>query len=246
MLRNLKEIMSYVLVTKDGKLDGCSDFLFDDRDWVVRYVVADTRRWLPGRKVLISPMALERPDWQTRHTPVKLTKAEIEASPDLAHDAPVSKTYEKRWHEHYKYSPYWSGARMGSRLMRNLVEREVDADCDEHLRSAVEVSDYHVRAREGQTGYVEDFVVDDETWEIRFIVVSTRRWLHGRNVLVEPASVDVIRWANRMLAVGMTRDELLERPAFDPNMPVNRETETRVYDYRGRPHRNEELEEVPR
>ena len=64
MLRSVKSMEGYVLRATDGDIGRCKDFLFDDEFWTVRYMVADTRKWLPGRKVLISPISLESPDWQ--------------------------------------------------------------------------------------------------------------------------------------------------------------------------------------
>jgi len=55
MLRNAKGILNYVLQAKDGEIGRCKDFLFDDEKWTIRYIVADTRNWLPGRKVLVAP-----------------------------------------------------------------------------------------------------------------------------------------------------------------------------------------------
>ena len=246
MLRNLKSVMRHVLVTTDGKLDGCRDFLFDDRDWVVRYVVADTRRWRPGRKVLLSPMVLGRPDWESRHIPVMLSKAEIETSPDLAEDAPVSKAYETRWHEHYGFAPYWGASRIGSSAARHIVENEVDAEHEEHLCSVAEVGDYHVLARDGRAGRVVDFIVDDETWAIRWLAVGTRRWPSRRDVLIEPRSVTAIRWADRDVFVDLTKRALAECPEYDPDAPVNRATATLLWDYGGRPHAAPEVEELRR
>ncbi len=58
MLKSIKEMQGYELGAQDGKIGRCSDFLFDDRTWAVRYIVGDTRKWLPGRKVLISPISI--------------------------------------------------------------------------------------------------------------------------------------------------------------------------------------------
>ena len=74
MLRSVKEILNYVLQAEDGEIGRSKDFLFDDRFWAIRYMVADTRKWLPGRKVLVSPIALGHPDWIQKTFPVRLTK----------------------------------------------------------------------------------------------------------------------------------------------------------------------------
>ncbi|MEJ2023797.1 MAG: PRC-barrel domain containing protein [Deltaproteobacteria bacterium] len=91
MLRSLKSLINYVLKAEDGEIGRCTDFLFDDEKWVTRYIVADTGKWLPGRKVLISPISLGEPDWSSRRFPVKMTRDEVESSPPLDADAPVSR-----------------------------------------------------------------------------------------------------------------------------------------------------------
>ena len=81
-------------MAEDGEIGRCKDFLFDDEKWTIRYMVADTRKWLPGRKVLISPMSLGAVDWSSRHFQVELTRRQVEDSPPLEEDAPVSRQYE--------------------------------------------------------------------------------------------------------------------------------------------------------
>lgn len=70
MLRVINEIVGYTLLAQDGEIGRCQDFLFDDRSWVVRYMVAKTAKWLPGRKVIVSPVFLEQPDWAGGQLPV--------------------------------------------------------------------------------------------------------------------------------------------------------------------------------
>ena len=99
MLRSIKEIMGYNLNASDGEIGKVNDFLFDDQKWAVRYLVADTGKWLPGRKVLISPSALGEPNWASSLLPVSMTKAKIENSPSLQTDLPVSRQYEMQLSE---------------------------------------------------------------------------------------------------------------------------------------------------
>jgi hypothetical protein len=81
MLRSTKEILGYGLQAHDGAIGRCADFLFEDIDCAIRYLVADTRKWLPGRKVLISPIALQEPSWEGRRLPVDLNKQQVKDSP---------------------------------------------------------------------------------------------------------------------------------------------------------------------
>jgi hypothetical protein len=109
MLRSVKALTGYVLQAEDGDIGRSKDFLLDDEQWTVRYLVADTGGWLTGRRVLISPISLDRPDWAGGRFPVRLTRKQIEAAPGLDEDAPASRRYEMQHHAYYGY-PY-SGER---------------------------------------------------------------------------------------------------------------------------------------
>lgn len=243
MLRSINELRDYVLAAEDGEIGRCRDFLFDDRTWTVRYMVADTGKWLPQRKVLISPASLGDPDWKTQLFRVMLTKSQIEGSPELETDAPVSRAYEREWYAHYNWSPYWYGGGIWGpgAIPQALADppRETlegdDTETDSHLRSAKEVTRYHIQAKDGEIGHVEDFIVDDETWTIRYVVVDTRNWLPGKKVLVAPGWASRIDWKDAKLHLDLEREIIKNGPEYDPSTPVNREYETRLYDYYGRP-----------
>lgn len=94
MLRKLTDLRGYAIRATDDFIGTVSDFYFDDEDWGVRYLVVDTGKWLSGRKVLISPLAIGPPDWMTRVLPVGLTKAQVERSPDIDTRKPVSRQHE--------------------------------------------------------------------------------------------------------------------------------------------------------
>jgi hypothetical protein len=245
MLRSAKEIINYVLSAEDGEIGRCKDFLFDDEFWTIRYMVADTGKWLPGRKVLISPISLEDPKWLDRRFPVKLTKEQIENSPPLDEDAPVSRRYEIKYFNHYYWPYYWTGGGMWGAapyppapapVPREGQFAESDEDPEEtHLRSVKEVTGYHIRAKDGEVGHVEDFVAEDETWAIRYMVVDTRNWLPGRKVLVAPQWIESVDWVDNLVEVDLTTKAVKESPEYDPSKPVNREYEIQLYDFYGRP-----------
>lgn len=110
MLRSLKEINNYLLKAEDGEIGRCRDFLFDDRSWTIRYMVADTGDWRKERKVLVSPISLGEPDWGSKLFPVKLTKKRIEEAPALDEHAPVSRQYETSLAQYYSWPYYWGDA----------------------------------------------------------------------------------------------------------------------------------------
>jgi hypothetical protein len=106
---------------------------------------------------------------------------------------------------------------------------------EHHLRSTREVIGYHIQARDGEIGHVEDFIADDQTWAIQYMVVDTRNWLPGRKVLIAPAWIEKVDWLERLVHVDLLRETIQNSPEFDPSAPVNRAYEVRLYDYYGRP-----------
>jgi len=60
MLQHIKELYGDKLAALDGEIGRVRDVYFDDKTWVIRYVVADTGSWLTGRLVLLSPHAIRR------------------------------------------------------------------------------------------------------------------------------------------------------------------------------------------
>lgn len=233
MLRSIKNLGGYTLQATDGEVGKVREFYFDDQTWTVRYLVADTGNWLVGRLVLLSMASLGNPDWERKLFPVNLRKAQVEKSPPIEADEPVSRQMELDLHSYYGWPPYWNAS---AYIAAARVNAQQDRAGDPHLRSTREVIGYHIQATDGEIGHVDDFVVDDEVWVIRYMVVDTRNWLPGKKVLVAPLWTSDIDWASRRVSVDLARDTIKSGPEFDPSRPVNREYEVRLYDYYGRPH----------
>ena len=241
MLRSSKALLGYVLAAEDGEIGRCKDFLFDDRHWSIRHMVAKTSKWLAGRDVLIPASALAEPRWGERRFSVALEMAQIESSPPLDSDAPISRRYERQLLQHYRRHLYWMGHDATPKLeYPHLIcaptEEEERALARCHLRSHRELTGYRIGAIDGDIGQVDDFIVDDSGWQVRFVVVDTRRWLRGKRVLVSKDWIERARWRDQTLQLDLTIDELRGAPEFDPTAPVNIRAEERRYDFHGRPH----------
>ncbi len=195
MLRSIKELLGYAIRARDGNIGKVHDFFFDDQFWTVRYLVINTGKWLPGRRVLVSPIAFGEPDWATQVLHVKLTKEMVEKTPDVDTDKPVSRQKEIDLHEHFGWPYYWSGdvywgGGVSTMAGRDDIAREPLTESkavlteksvgDPNLRSIREVRDYHIQASDGEIGHVDDFIVDDKMWIIRYTVVDTRNWWPGK------------------------------------------------------------------
>jgi len=222
------------------------NFLFDDDRWVVRYLVVDTGGGyleLNGRRVLISPISFRHAEWSTLRFHLALTLDKIKNSPSIDVHKPVSRQRERDYSRYYGYPSYWgySGlwgmADYPGLLAAGRGEQPGPSDesGDAHLRSAAVVRGYHIQGSDDAIGHVSDFIVDDETWEIRYLVIDTSNWWFGKKVLVAPRWASRISWEQEKVFVEMSREAIKNSPEWKPTAPINREYETRLYDYYGHP-----------
>src|SRR5688572_18651291 len=206
----------------DGVIGTVEDIYFDDEHWAVRYIVVSTGAWL-GRSVLLSPMAVEE-GWTAGLVRVKLTRKQVESSPDAATHEPVSRRMESELLRHYGYPIYWGGSGvwgaygMPAALLGAPPEpvspppvpataapadvRNQQNDADRHLRSAADITGYHVKATDGSIGHVDDFLVDDRSWEIRYVQLDTSNWIGGKAVAISPQVLREIDHASRLVKIG--------------------------------------------
>jgi hypothetical protein len=239
MLRNISELFNYRLLATDGEIGKCKDFLFDDAHWGIRYMVADTRKWFVGRKVLVSPLSLGTPRWDLRKIPVLMSTEKIKNCPPLDESAPVSRQYEMLWSDYYGYPYYWAHESMWG-IDQYLIAKQkarhenIEDPTESHLRSAKEVKGYHIKALDSEIGHVEDFIVDDSLWLIRYLIIDTRNWLPGRKVLISPAWIDTVDWSRQAVSVKHKKETIKNSPEYNPEEPINLGYELRLYDYYGR------------
>jgi hypothetical protein len=220
------------------------DVLFDDRTWKVRWFVVDAGTWLTGRKVLIHPSVVGQADAYRQQLPVKLTKAQVKDGPESNQDRPVSRQMEHNLFDYYGWDPVWGGSIFGGGAMTQafaspyasgIAVREaagIEAHMDEgdpHLRSMHAVTGYHIHATDGSIGHVENFLVDDETWGIRYLIVDTRNWWPGQHVLISPYAVRDINWSDQRIELDVSRDKVKDSPSWDPAGVVDRAYEERLH-----------------
>lgn len=107
--------------------------------------------------------------------------------------------------------------------------------CDPHLRSTREVIGYTIRARDGEIGAVDDFLVDDPTWVVRYLVIDAGGWWSGKKVLVAPDWVNASSWERSDVRIDLPRETIKNAPPFDPYTGVSRDYEARLHEYYRQP-----------
>jgi hypothetical protein len=241
MLHDFDDLGGYSIRATDGELGAVSDLYFDDSDWSVRYLVADTRRWLPGRRVLLVPDVIEEAIPADKAVAVSLSVEQVKESPEIGEDLPVSAEHERALHDFYGWSPYWvvypgyaGPLAFGSVVTGGERPGVIEAE-GPRLRSAAEVAGYRIAANDGEIGHVETFLVDDEAWAIRYLVVDTRNWLPGRKVLVSPSWITGVSWSQNQVKVDLAREQVKDGPPYHRGQPLNREQESVLFVHYGRP-----------
>lgn len=246
MLRNINSLTGCTIHATDGELGEVDEFYFDDTTWEIRYLVVRTGSWLSRRKVLISTVALKRePDLRARALPVNLTREQVRTSPDTDTEKTVTRLHELELHKHYAWPLYWgegflAGGMSGGTLFPPTGEEEKKMEGEEtppetHLQSTLAVRGYQLHAADGTIGRVEDYIVDDAKWVIRYLVAATGTWLPGRKVLVSPHWIERVDWETSEVLVDLTRLAIKASPPFDPSVPVSADYESELYDHYGRP-----------
>jgi hypothetical protein len=290
MLNKATTLKDYTLHSSDGEIGKVKEFYFDDRHWAIRYLVVDTGNWLAGRKVLISPHALAAVNSEEQYITVQLTKKQIEDSPSLDSDKPVSRQFEESYHKYYRWPAYWGGLNMwgsysypqimGSasypQIMGDPMQgqssalggnpstmldpmqgkdsaqgpspytvgtlpgmaappeegqaaEEAGETWDPDLRSTHDVSGHNIHAADGEVGHVEDFVIYDETWASRYLIVDTKNWWPGKKVLISPQWIDRVSWEEQAVFVTVLREAIKQSPEYTEESLITREYEIRLH-----------------
>ncbi len=228
MHRNIKSLTGFTMGATDGEIGKVKEFYFDDHTLTIRYLIVETGSWLNHRKVLIAPEALLKPDWEHEIFPVNLTKEQIKNSPDIDTEQPVSRQHEIEMYDYYPWTSYWGAGFWDSgyygfgvplnmydgSLKEDNKNTDKEIDGDPHLRSTHKVKGYTIHASDGEIGDVEDFIIDDSTWKLDFLVVDTGHWFPGKKVLISPKLIKEIDWDTSTVVVNATEEEIKNSPEY--------------------------------
>jgi hypothetical protein len=102
---------------------------------------------------------------------------------------------------------------------------------DDHLRSSKLVSRYHVMAVDGEIGQIEDGIVEDQTWTIKYVTSTVGNWWSAKKVLLPTESILWVSAAEANVYVSLTRTNIATAPAFDPEKPLTDDLEIALYNH---------------
>lgn len=237
---SLGRAVNYVIRAEDGELGRVDQFYFDDLTWIIRYMTIKMERSLPGRVVLIPLAGLGTPDYEKQIIPLKLTIAQVLGSPSIEIGEPISREHEIELQKHYSWPGYWGESYYmppgygTPSITATYTESPPETPgekirkMDPHLRSTQTVKDFHIQSSDGKIGTIEDYLIDDVTWDIRYLVVNTRIWLPDRFILISPQWISEAKWSDRKIIVDLTRDAIKQSPMYDPEKPVSLDYEGKL------------------
>lgn len=236
MLRSLKKLAECKVSATDGDVGSVHDALLDETHWAVRLLVVDTGNWLAGRRVVVSPVAVVDADWEHRRITLRLTREQVESSPPIDPELPVTREQETKHYQHHGWPFYWGGTKIwgdgvtpmelaiaavhpgvmpaAAEEQQSQVEEQERSGVP-HLRSARELQRASVEAIDGAAGSVEDLLMDDSSWRIRYLVLRGAAD-RGEDVLLMTEDIAQLRPEDRIVYTDLPRDEIQRGPVWDP------------------------------
>lgn len=232
MLQESKDLVDLTIKASDGDIGHVRDSYFDDEAWVIRYLVVESGAWLLHRRVLVSPIAMGKPDWSSKTLHARLTRTQVRNSPGIDTEKAVSRQHEVEFYRYYGYPYYWGyrGVWPTERLANEFAQGQQN---DPQLRSCNSVIGHHIHAVDGDIGHVQGMWFDEESSAIRYLIVNTSNWWQGHQLLIAPESIADVSWPDRRVVVQLTRQVIREAVPYDSARLPDRQGETLVYEHYG-------------
>jgi hypothetical protein len=251
MLKSLESLHQAPVQARDGEIGTVSRYLLDVDQWAVRYFVVHAGTWWQGREVLISPMSVAEGTLASGRIAVSLTREQVRNSPPYDPSRTLTRQHESDLLAHYGYPMYWAGpflwgpvpmATTGAAAAgpRDAVRTEGNAATREAservsgLADSQAVIGTHLHATDGDIGHIDDFLAEDDTWSIRYLIVDTSNWWLGRHVLISPSWIERFDWAGHRLEMAVDRMSIKNAPGYD-TVPPSRDDEEALHRHYGRP-----------
>ncbi len=236
MSSTARQLCGFDVRACDGDVGTVHDVYFEDEDWSVCFVVVSVGRWPFDRRVLVSPKELRVPDEEEEVLPVALSRAQLHECPEASTQRTVSSLRREEQSAYHPWVPVWPWrVPFGTCSMPPLALLHMDDEAGEgeragtsqrtnrdtggaRLRSMSEIIGYHIQAKDGEIGHVEDFLLCDEDWFIKYVLVDTRNWWGGRKVVVEPQWVEEFKCRESKVYLKLARGGVEGIPQYDPDL----------------------------
>lgn len=231
MLKSLKDLQEYSLRTQDGATAAIKDFIVDDFNWLVRYVIAE----VGDRQVALSTTVFNAFDDEQMALTTRLNEAAILDGPVIDLDRPLTRADEEMLSQHYGWSPYWKqetdvpNTMPGDLTAIPMLDMQADLERkqerlvsvsggpgkESHLRSANRMIGYRIQARGDDAGKLSDLLAQISDWDLHYLVVDTGGLLPGKKVILSPQWVQAIDSSNARIQVNLDKETVHKSPELN-------------------------------
>jgi hypothetical protein len=194
-------LMKLPLVSTGGEEHQVRNLLFDDRSWTICFLVADAGRWFTRRQIVIRTSVMEEPDWTKGVITVKLTHQELAKCADAASVRTVSQQQQLALKRHFGWpesEPRWD---VPPALVPAQREFPVQANDDPHLRNTMDLVGYEVWSADRKVGIVSDFIMESNSWHIKYLSVKIGDWVYHEERFVPTLAVQNISWGTHRVTL---------------------------------------------
>lgn len=195
----------------DGEIGKVDDFYFDCSDWKIHYAIVKLGTLFQTRDVLICISELGPSG--LIGVASDLSILQVQKSPEIDSAKPLTSDQEEKLQEGY-----------------GLKCHEFSNDKVSTLQKIFSLKDFTLVAKGEDAGRVEDIIIDDEIWYVKYLVISTGSWT-GKRVLLDICMSKNIDWEQSRIEVDITKEKILNAPKYDPFMPLLPENEIELKNY---------------
>ena len=100
-LRSTDKVTGYNVAATDGEIGEVEDFMMNDSNWQIDFILVDTGNWFPGKKVLIAPKMVKEINWETATVFVNASEDQVKNSPEYQPDTELTEGYEANLQNYY-------------------------------------------------------------------------------------------------------------------------------------------------
>ena len=234
MQLSINSLLGFSVYASDGEVGKIEETYFDDRNWMIRYLVVQTGQWLSGRKVLISPLAFDRSKWKGGTFPVNLTKKQILNSPDVDTGRPLSLQHTKSLNEYYRWQPFidngfYAPVHCDQPDLTEKPSVNFSSTDNIHLRSTRDTRGFRIYAKDGEVGFVSGFIVEDESWKIIYLLVVAKNIFGDQKILISVQDIMKIKWNESKIYLDISVKAVEQCRTFDGSTFRDHEMITTVF-----------------
>lgn len=202
MLWRASAIRGYSVVASDGASGTVDDFIFEDREWTIKWLVVETGTWFAGRKLFVPTSAFGHPDPETKQFSLTMTLAQLA-------DCPAGDIAELR------------DSSTGAHFTQGEIAASPAPHSGPHYRSLAVMQQAAVEATDDEVGHADDFLIDPDDWQIKYLVVHTSDWWSGEKILVSSHAIIGIDYMRNILKLDVTRQSVKDGERFSPEQTVD-------------------------